>query len=133
MKTIFAVLALLALSVSHNLYAAHVECVISGTPTQQSYSAHFCSSQINSQPGVYFRLVADKPVAEVQWSYNSEPQGKWNCGNKNQCSVTYPRGPETFGFSEATACVTRVLYTDNTWENVSLCATGTFYGQAVVF
>lgn len=41
MKTIFAVLALLALTVSHNLYAAHVESVISGTPTQQTYTAHF--------------------------------------------------------------------------------------------
>ncbi|EGM77970.1 hypothetical protein Rhein_1916 [Rheinheimera sp. A13L] len=131
MKTIFAILALLALTVSHNLYAAHVECVISGTPTQQTYTAHFCSSQINSQPGVYFRLVADKPVAEVTWNYGAQPQGNWSCGSKNQCSVTYPGGPENHGFSEATACVTRVLYTDNTWENVSLCATGTFYGQAV--
>lgn len=131
MKTIFAVLALLALTVSHNLYAAHVGSVISGTPTQQTYTAHFCSSQINSQPGVYFRLVADKPVAEVTWSYGAQPQGSWSCGSQNQCSVTYPGGPENHAFSEATACVTRVLYTDNTWENVSLCATGTFYGQAV--
>ncbi len=77
MKTIFAVLALLALSVSRNFYAAHVESVISSTPTQQSYTAHFFSSQINSQLSVYFRLVADKPVAEVQWRYNSDPQGKW--------------------------------------------------------
>lgn len=68
MKTIFAILALLALTVSHNLYTAHAGSVISGTPTQQTYTAHFCSSQINSQPGVYFRLVADKAVAEVQWS-----------------------------------------------------------------
>lgn len=132
MKTILIVLALLTLSISNNLYAAHVECVISGTPTQQSYTEGFCDSQINSPPGVFFRLVADKPVAEVQWSYGAEPEGNWNCGSQNQCSVTYPRGPEYFGFSQATACVTRVLYSDNTWENVSLCATGTFYGQAVV-
>lgn len=129
MKTIFAVLALLAFTVSHNLYAAHVECVISGTPTQQTYTANFCSSQVNLTPGVFFRLVADKPVAEVRWSYGAEPEGNWSCGNNNQCGVTYPGGVY-YGLSEATACVTRILYTDNTWENVSLCATGIFYGQA---
>ena len=132
MKSIFALLLLLALSISKNLYAAHVECVISGTPTQQSYTADFCDSQINSPPGVFFRVVADKPVAEVQWSYSAEPQGHWNCGTNNQCSVSYSSGPEYFGFSQATACVKRILYSDNTWENVSLCATGTFYGQAVM-
>lgn len=132
MKSIFALLLLLALGVSTNLYAAHVECVISGTPTQQSYTADFCDSQINSPPGVFFRVVADKPIAEVQWSYSAEPQGHWNCGTNNQCSVSYSSGPEYFGFSQATACVTRILYSDNTWENVSLCATGTFYGQAVM-
>ena len=116
-----------ALSVSNNLYAAHVECVISGTPTQQTYTEGFCNSQINSPPGVFFRLVADKPVAEVQWSYSSEPNQQWNCSTGSQCYVNFRRFQQG-GLNEVTACVTRVLYRDNTWENVNHCATGTFTG-----
>lgn len=128
MKIALKLLMISTLLLTTQAYADHVSCLISGTPTQQQLTPDFCSSTVNvSQPGVLFQFVGSKPVAEVQWSYSSEPNQQWNCSTGSQCYVNFRRFQQG-GLNEVTACVTRVLYRDNTWENVNHCATGMFSG-----
>jgi hypothetical protein len=112
--------------------AAQVECLISGTPTRQEFRADFCSSRVNSTPGVVFRLKADRPVAEVTWSYNALNYGRWNCSGSTSCTYTQStRLGTTEVEGEASACVTRILYSDNTWENTNICANAFYYGNSI--
>ncbi|KAF7765154.1 hypothetical protein PCIT_a4478 [Pseudoalteromonas citrea] len=107
--------------------AAHVECLISGTATKQFWTADMCSAQTNtSRPGVAFRFVADKPVQEVTWSHQAINSGKWRCNTSSYCNFSEDGRGEVDFFADATACVTRVLYQDGTWENNNHCATGLY-------
>lgn len=111
-----------------NAFAAHVECLISGTPTQQTFTADYCASAVNSTPGVVFRFVSSKTVAEVQWSFTADGAQQRNCGTGSQCSVTF-RNAQPGREYQVPACVTKILYTDGTWESASYCATGSFVTQ----
>lgn len=124
MKPLKQLLITSVLLFTSNAFAAHVECLISGTPTKQTFAADYCSSVVNSTPGVVFRFVSDKPVAEVKWSFSADGSSTRSCGTSSQCIVNFPR--TTSGYYEVPACVNRVLYTDGTWESVSYCATGAF-------
>jgi hypothetical protein len=110
--------------------AAHVECVISGTPTRQEFTADFCSSRVNSTPGVVFRLIADRTVSEATWSYNTTGYGRWNCNGGTSCTFSQSTSRSNTG-GEASACVTRILYSDNTWENTNICAHAFYYGDGI--
>lgn len=128
MKLIKSILALTVLF-SSSAFATHVECVISGTPTQQTFTPDNCFSQLStSNGGVYFRLVADKPIDHVVWSKSingSVSNVRWSSCTGSNCSVNFTTNG-TFG--EATACATRVYYKDFTWENLNACAYGNFFG-----
>lgn len=133
MKIIRILFAVSAMYFTFPAAAAHVECVVSGTPTPQVYTADFCSSQVNSQPSVWFRLVADKPVHEVSWSNSGEPGVSWSCSGGTYCVANFVNYTGAHGFSEVSACVGRVLYTDNTWEDLNVCASGMIYGNIFPF
>ncbi|KZN31000.1 hypothetical protein [Pseudoalteromonas luteoviolacea] len=122
--TLMAVVGLGLVSASASAQDLVVECLISGTPTQQTLTPHFCYSQTNvPDSGVYFKLKSSKPVADVTWSYGGS-SGSWRCNGNSSCFYTAARRV-TAGSVEA--CVTRVLYTDGTWENANACATGEFW------
>lgn len=123
-------LSLTALFSAESL-AAHVECLISGTPTRQEFTADFCSSRVNSTPGVVFRLVTDRTVADVTWSYSAQKNGQWSCNNGTSCRFTQSRRETTGLEGDAGACVTRILYSDNTWENTNICANAFYYGDGI--
>ncbi|KZN39716.1 hypothetical protein N474_15105 [Pseudoalteromonas luteoviolacea CPMOR-2] len=130
MKT-YSILAAIGLSIaSISSQAAVVECVISGTPTPQEWSANFCSSPtVSPVSSVVFRLNASKPIAEVTWSYYGS-SGRWDCNNGQYCRFTNSsRQPS----GNAEACARRVLYTDGTWESLNSCAYGTYwYGNGPI-
>lgn len=110
--------------------AAQVECLISGTPTQQSFEPDFCQSTTNvPKPGVVFRFISDREVAHVTWSTSTAISGSWDCGSDNYCRFDDNGRDANRGLYDATACVTRVLYNDGTWENTNLCATGIYTKQ----
>lgn len=107
--------------------AAHVECLISGTATQQFWKADMCGATANTpRPGVAFRFVADKPVQEVTWSHSASNSGIWRCNTSTYCSFSEDGRYGKDFISDATACVTRVLYQDGTWESNNYCATGIY-------
>ncbi|MCF6442465.1 hypothetical protein L1077_23840 [Pseudoalteromonas luteoviolacea] len=110
--------------------AAVVECIVSGTPTPQEYTADFCSSAVSSTASsVRFRLVTSKPIAEVSWTYSGS-SGRWNCGRGQYCTFSNYNDEPSGG---AQACARRVLYKDGTWENINACAYGMFwYGSGPV-
>ncbi|MCF6442466.1 hypothetical protein L1077_23845 [Pseudoalteromonas luteoviolacea] len=114
--------------VSISTQAAIVECLISGTPTPQEYTANFCSSWTSTtSSAVVFRLNATKPIASVSWSYYGSA-GSWgDCRNGQYCIFRNDRREPT---GSAEACATRVLYKDGTWENVNSCAYGMFYHES---
>ncbi|KPH63682.1 hypothetical protein AMS58_06375 [Pseudoalteromonas porphyrae] len=126
MKKLIIATALLSLGYSGSTLAAHVECMINGTPTQQEYSVDHCSSTTNSpRPGVAFRFVSDRPIQEVTWSYSASNSGTWRCGTSSYCTFN-ENGRFGEFLADANACVTRVLYTDGTWENSNYCAFGIY-------
>jgi len=133
MKNLFKTGTFLIFSfLSFQSLAAHVECVISGTPTQQTYTADFCSSNLTtSNGGVHFRLVADKEVDRVEWTKSIDDTAvsrpRWSSCTGTSCYVSF--STQGTMFATADACATKVYYKDFTWENVDSCATGIFsYG-----
>ncbi len=128
MKQLKQLLLTGALLFTTNAFAAHVECLISGTPTQQTFTADYCASAVNSTPGVLFRFVSNKAVAEVQWSFRADGAHQRNCGTSTQCSITFRNAQPGLEY-EVPACVTKILYADGTWEAASYCATGSFIKQ----
>lgn len=131
MNIIRSLLVLSALYFSANAVAAHVECVISGTPTQQQYTADYCSSIVNAQPSIWYRLVTSKPVLEVTWSHDSGHGQSWSCGNSTTCIVNLINYSNNGSFTELSACANRVIYTDNTWEDLNVCASGIIWGGSI--
>ncbi|WP_440055888.1 hypothetical protein ACSLBF_06990 [Pseudoalteromonas sp. T1lg65] len=124
MKTYVVLAALGFTASSFSSQAATVECLISGTPTPQSWSAPFCSSRTSSSvASVVFRLNANKPIAHITWNYNHSGSGRWSCTGAQCRFASYSNTPS----GNAEACATRVLYSDGTWENLNSCAYGSYY------
>ncbi|MCF2828576.1 MULTISPECIES: hypothetical protein [unclassified Pseudoalteromonas] len=132
-KTIISstLLLLATTTYSQQAEAAHVECLIGGTSTQQFFEPDFCSAMANTdRPSVAFRFIADKDVADVVWSYSASATGSWNCGSSTYCSFRDNGRQNNDLFYNASACVTKVLYKDGTWENTNYCANGHYSKQS---
>lgn len=126
MKNVIGALALAIASFSTS--AAQVECLISGTPTEQFFEPHSCSSQASGQNAeIVFRVNASKPIKSVTWSHHSDQKGRWDCGSHNRC-----RFSGRSGSASAEACASKVVYTDGTQEFLSSCAHGLYWVDSPV-